>query len=271
MLLTWPRGTSYTDDIQPFTPYVYTLTAYNDNGESDPATISVQVIIPPEAPSNFRASSASVTAISLAWDSVTWAESYQLSRDGAVIYTGSYPSYTDSGLTAETAYTYTLSAINSAGSSDETTLEAATTQLILVTDRTAADVAARNDKGTYNASDLNRVGYAIQYLSAYLARCGITTSVSPKYDWLDKDYPTALDMKTDLDDIATLRAAITLPNTTAETPADMEKLTYKEANDIESILVVLDKMIGKMNSIVDAGWSSETAYPGLFYFKEAKV
>lgn len=42
----------------------------------------------------------------------------------------------------------------------------------LVTDRTAADVGARNDKGTYNASDLNRVDACLEYLSARLTGYG---------------------------------------------------------------------------------------------------
>lgn len=33
--------TSYTDAIQPFTPYTYTLTAYNDSGEGDAAELVV--------------------------------------------------------------------------------------------------------------------------------------------------------------------------------------------------------------------------------------
>ena len=35
----------------------------------------------------------------------------------------------------------------------------------LVTDRTQADADARNDKGTYNAADLNRVTEAMEYLN----------------------------------------------------------------------------------------------------------
>lgn len=45
----------------------------------------------------------------------------------------------------------------------------------LITDRTAADVAARNEKGTYNASDLNRVNAAMDDLAGrFRARgCGL--------------------------------------------------------------------------------------------------
>lgn len=42
----------------------------------------------------------------------------------------------------------------------------------LVTDRTQADVAARNDKGTYNAADLNRVDAAVSDIAERFASYG---------------------------------------------------------------------------------------------------
>lgn len=43
---------------------------------------------------------------------------------------------------------------------------------VLVTDRTQADVNARNDKGTYNCADLNRVLRACAWLAERLERYG---------------------------------------------------------------------------------------------------
>ncbi len=43
---------------------------------------------------------------------------------------------------------------------------------ILITDRSPADVAARNGKGTYNAEDLNRVLRACSWLAGRLERYG---------------------------------------------------------------------------------------------------
>ena len=255
-LLTTLTDTSYTDTIQPFTSYIYTLTAYNDKGESDPATISVQIIIPPETPSNFRASSVSMTVIILAWDAVTGAESYQLSRDGVVIYTGEYPSYTDRGLTVETAYTYTLSAVNTAGSSAETTLEATTTKLILVTDRTAADVAAQNAKGTYNASDLNRVGEAMNYVADRLRATGYDPHINPKTDWKDDEWVTPVDEAVYLGDLAELRKQFTVMKSTPKVPPRIlatgintnDGLTHTWANDIERILEDVDALLTNISA-----------------------
>lgn len=268
ILIATLTDTSYTDTIQPFTSYLYALTAYNDSGESDPATISVQVIIPPEAPSNFRASSASMAAIALAWDAVTGAESYQLSRDGVVIYTGEYPSYTDSGLTAETAYTYTLTAFNSAGSSVETTLEATTTKFVLVTDRTVADVNAGNDKGTYKASDLNRVGAAMNYVADRLRAAGYDPHISPKTDWKDGEWVDPEAQAVYLGDLAELRKQFTMLESTPEVPPRIlatgirtnDGLTYVWANNIEQILVDIDVLLTN----IAAGW----LYSGEIYSGE---
>lgn len=248
ILIATLTGTSYTDTIQPFTSYIYTLTAYNDSGESDPASISVQIIIPPETPSNFRASSASMTAISLAWDAVTGADSYQLKRNGSVIYSGEGTSYTDSGLTAETAYTYTLSAVNTTGSSVETMLGATTTQFVLVTDRTAADVAEQNAKGTYNAADLNRVGEAMNYVADRLKAAGYDPHISPKTDWKETDWPTPSDMERYLRDVSTLRGLLTQMETTPDVPKSMEKLTHWTANDIEQILMDMNDTIARLKA-----------------------
>ena len=258
ILIATLTDTSYTDTIQTFTSYIYTLTAYNGNGESDPASISVQIIIPPETPSNFRASSASMTAISLAWDAVTGADSYQLKRNGSVIYSGEGTSYTDSGLTADTAYTYTLSAVNTAGGSAETTMEVATTQLILVTDRTQADVASRNAKGTYNASDLNRVGAAMNYVADRLRAVGYDPHISPKTDWKDDDWVDPVAQAVYLGYLAELRKQFAMLESTPEVPPRIlatainsnDGLTYTWANDIEQILMDIDVLLTN----IAAGW-----------------
>lgn len=105
----------------------------------------------------------------------------------------------------------------------------------LVTDRGA---------GTYyNASDLNRVGAAVQYVAERFAAQGYAVEVSPKTDWLASDIPTASELETYRQNIATLRALLAVMPTTPETPDSMAGLTYTEANDIEQILLDLDTLL----------------------------
>lgn len=105
----------------------------------------------------------------------------------------------------------------------------------LITDRGA---------GTYyNASDLNRVGAAVQYVAERFAAQGYMVTVSPKTDWLASDIPIASELETYRQNIAALRALLAVMPTTPEAPDSMSALTYTEANDIERILLDLDTLL----------------------------
>ena len=105
----------------------------------------------------------------------------------------------------------------------------------LVTDRGA---------GTYyNASDLNRVGAAVQYVAERFTAQGYAVTVSPKTDWLASDIPTASELETYRQNIATLRGLIAVMKSTPETPETMRFLDYIKANDIEQILLDLDTLL----------------------------
>ena len=113
----------------------------------------------------------------------------------------------------------------------------------LITDRTRADVVNQTDKGFYNASDLNRVEAAVQYVAERFAAQGYAVEVSPKTDWLASDIPTASELETYRQNIAALRALLAVMPTTPEAPDSMAGLTYTEANDIEQILLDLDTLL----------------------------
>ena len=101
-------------------------------------------------------------------------------------------------------------------------------------------------KGTYNASDLNRVGNAVNYVAGRLEDAGYTVSVNPKIDWLESDVPTESSMEQYLKNVETIRNTLTVPSNTPNVPDDMEGLTYEEANDIERILLAVDALITNM-------------------------
>lgn len=165
-------------------------------------------------------------------------------------------------------YVIALTAVTSAGISSEYALTIYYGILNLITDRTQADadrvsylaqkVAKKTAtdteiaeyltdlKGAYNASDLNRVGAAVEYVAGRLNEYGYLVSVEPKKDWVMGDIPTPSQMTAYLNDVSKLRAMLTVAQTTPEVPEDMEKLTWQEANDIEQILVDLDAMLTRM-------------------------
>lgn len=101
-------------------------------------------------------------------------------------------------------------------------------------------------KGAYNASDLNRVGTAVAYVAGRLTGYGYAVSVSPRQDWQVTDIPTPESMTAYLADVAALRAVLTVAADTPAVPEGMEQLTWKEANDIEQILVDVDELLTRM-------------------------
>lgn len=137
--------------------------------------------------------------------------------------------------------------------------------LHLITDRTQADVNrarallrkwwagtmtdaekaewALDLKGTYNASDLNRVGAAVRYVAGRLREYGYSVAVAPKEDWLVDDDPTAGQMESFRRDIAAIRAALAVKPSTPPVPDSMDGLTYIEANNIEQILLDVDALL----------------------------
>jgi hypothetical protein len=120
-------------------------------------------------------------------------------------------------------------------------------------------------KGSYNASDLNRVEAAVEDLSADLR--GMMSKITDyaeqrnlawddffgvpydpdsmvfetKTNWSLNDVPTAADMKRYLSNVAKLRGA--LKYATSTLPSSMENLNYWDANAIEKALFDLDAAI----------------------------
>ncbi|MFS0882732.1 fibronectin type III domain-containing protein, partial [Metabacillus niabensis] len=78
----------------------------------------------PSKPENFQLyGSPSTTSVVLNWDAVEGAEKYTLKRDGVVVYEGTQNSYReDEVLPDGKQYTYTLTATNITGTSEEATL-----------------------------------------------------------------------------------------------------------------------------------------------------
>ena len=144
---------------------------------------------------------------------------------------------------ADDTYAVALTAVTAAGTSTNYALTLYYGLLNLITDRTAEDVANKTAKGFYNASDLNRVGAAVQYVAERFAAQGYTVAVRPKTDWLASDIPTASELETYRQNIATLRALIAVMKSTPETPETMRFLDYIKANDIEQILLDLDTLL----------------------------
>lgn len=69
------------------------------------------------------------------------------------------------------------------------------------------------------------------------------------YTWYEEDVPTESTMKTYLANVSALRTVLTLPETTAEAPENMNGLTMEEANAIEEILATIEAYLLAMSRI----------------------
>ncbi len=154
----------------------------------------------------------------------------------------------------------------------------------LITDRSAADIAAlkslfsknfasmsaaeqanwlQNSKGAYNASDMNRVGQALNYLKQIMTvQCGKYFSWTAKLDWTYTDVPTLVQLQAYAQQITDIRNALTVPATTAVVPS-MQRLTYQQANDIEDILKLCDQLVKNVLKAFRYAGAAECAVGGL--------
>ena len=160
---------------------------------------------------------------------------------------------------ADDTYAVALTAVTASGVSTNYTLTLYYGLLSLITDRTRADVANQTDKGFYNASDLNRVGAAVEYIAGRFAALGYACPVTVKKDWLTSDAPTASQLETYRQNIVTLRGQIAVMQSTPEAPASMAGLDYVKANNIEQILLDLDALI---TNIINSWYFSGEVYAG---------
>ena len=81
----------------------------------------------PATPQGLAVNNTSATSVSLSWDSAAYAQGYDILRNGAVVDSTTSTQFVDSGLSANTAYTYVIRAYNSDGQSSPSASVSATT------------------------------------------------------------------------------------------------------------------------------------------------
>ncbi len=113
--------TSYTDTgLTPNTSYSYTVSAYDSVGDVSTMStaIAVTTLALPTQPTNLAPSTIMATSVSLHWTASSATQGvtgYNILRNGAKVATSATTTYTDTGLTPSTSYTYTLTAYDSVG------------------------------------------------------------------------------------------------------------------------------------------------------------
>jgi cellulose 1,4-beta-cellobiosidase len=118
-------STTYTDTgLTVMTSYSYTVSAYDPAGNNSAQSASLIASTtadstPPSVPSGLAKTGATTTSISLIWADSTDPDSpvtgYKVYRNGTQVGTPTGSSFTDTGLTDGTSYSYTVSAYDPAG------------------------------------------------------------------------------------------------------------------------------------------------------------
>jgi fibronectin type 3 domain-containing protein len=112
---------AYTDTgLAGGTTYSYTVLARNSFGPSAQSGPFLGLTTP-NSPSGLAVSGPTETALTLSWNASTSATSYDLYRDGALVFADTVPNltYTDAALATGTSYGYTVLAKNTSGSGSE--------------------------------------------------------------------------------------------------------------------------------------------------------
>ncbi|HEY8507282.1 MAG TPA: malectin domain-containing carbohydrate-binding protein [Steroidobacteraceae bacterium] len=133
---TWPQGDQFQAHAHPvFTVpgnYILRLTA-SDGALTSTDDVNVTIeepdTTPPSVPTGLTATPVSTTQINLSWnvssDTGTGVAGYRIYRDGVLIGTSSTNSFSDTGLTPATQYSYRVSAIDGATPPNESAQSAA--------------------------------------------------------------------------------------------------------------------------------------------------
>ncbi|MFJ2827055.1 chitinase [Streptomyces sp. NPDC087263] len=125
-LTTTFRTGAATTRVTIYTHGWYGTGAYNVDDVSllGPAVDPGQ---PPAAPTGLTAGTVTSSSVALSWSPVTGATGYAIYRNGVKVQTATGTSATVSGLTASTAYTFQVAAVNDAGESPKSATVTATT------------------------------------------------------------------------------------------------------------------------------------------------
>lgn len=105
-------------------------------------------------------------------------------------------------------------------------------------------------KGAYNASDLNRVIGAVNYLAGVFQSYGYAPGVIQQTaNWPVGQVPTQSQMQVYLGNVQALMDALAEVQFSAELPQSMALLSYAGANSIEAILTELDSFLQEMAKV----------------------
>ena len=141
----------------------------------------------PSIPANLAATAASTTSMALSWSASTDATGvagYRVYRGGALIASPTTTSYMDTGLAANTQYSYTVSAFD--GASNESIQSGAAARYTLSTPPTGSIISCSASAGSWSSSpsfEMSNTGFGPGKVSTYR----YVWDGSPTHTWTDSE------------------------------------------------------------------------------------
>ncbi|GAM24515.1 hypothetical protein SAMD00019534_076900 [Acytostelium subglobosum LB1] len=176
------------NETQSFNPGTYTAFGafeLNNVWVSLPSqTFVVSGSITPSPPSNLAVTGTTDSSVTLSWSAGNGTTTYNVVRDGSNIASVSGLTYTDTGLTPGTSYTYAVVGVNSSG-----TASTATPSVIATTTGVNAGPGTRLGKNNvfwddFNSGSLNTTNWTLNKTSSYTNN-GPTNAKDHKLDYLN--------------------------------------------------------------------------------------
>ena len=184
-----PTGTTYTDTgLTNGTAYTYTVVAVNGSASSaaSSAVSSTPMAPAPVAPTGLAATPGNAQ-VALTWNAVATATSYRVYRGATLVGSPTATTYTDTGLTNGTAYSYTVVAVNQTTPGPASTAVAATPTAPLVNGTFTGPITTITGHGTMRVVIVLTNSVITSSTGTLLTNDGsetrsINTSAMPKYD-----------------------------------------------------------------------------------------
>lgn len=143
----------------------------------------------PPAPLNLTATAVSQSQINLSWNASAGATGYKVFRGGVQIASTASTSYSNTGLTCNTAYSYTVKATNAAGDSANSNTASATT---FACPPGAFSVSVSRNSATQNfvswGSATGAIGYDVFRNGVFLVNTGLSTSYTDNSEFCGHQY-----------------------------------------------------------------------------------
>jgi cellulose 1,4-beta-cellobiosidase len=182
-LLTTTTATSYSDTgLAAGTAYSYTVYANDSAGDAGSASASATTYTAPVVTS-FTATTASDSGINLSWSATDSGgpgiANYKLYRGSTLLTTTTATSYSDTGLSAGTAYSYTVYADDSVGDAGSSSTSATTYTVLVVSSFTATTASPSAINLSWSGTDSGGPGIANYKL--YRGSTLLTTTTATSY------------------------------------------------------------------------------------------